>query len=123
MTKIRAKEVRRMFDRGVPGGGRWSPGFFAVILASILASCASHQSNNETPQPGSGITEYKQLTKEALTGLHVALDSLDKLSVQPNPCPPKVMAAFSDEVQKLQVDSLRIRARSQAIQARGDAYF
>jgi hypothetical protein len=31
--------------------------------------------------------------------------------------------AFSNQVQRLQIDSLRIRARAQAILTRGDAYF
>jgi hypothetical protein len=112
-----------MFARGVPGEGRSFLCFFAFLLTFLFASCASHQSNNEPPQPGSGVAEYKQLTKEALAGLQVALDSLNKVVAQPNPCPPKVMAAFSDAVHRLQVDSLRIRARAQAIQTRGDAYF
>jgi hypothetical protein len=89
----------------------------------MLAGCATHQSNIEEPQPGTGIAEYRQLTKEALAALGVALDSLDKLAIQPDPCPPRVITAFSAEVQRLQIDSLRIRSRAQAIQTRGDAYF
>jgi hypothetical protein len=108
MTKIRLKELRRL------------P---ALVLAWMLAGCATHQSNIEEPRPGTGIAEYQQLTREALAALRVALDSLDKLALQPNPCPPKVITAFSDEVQRLQIDSLRIRSRAQAIQTRGDAYF
>jgi hypothetical protein len=67
--------------------------------------------------------EYQQITKEALAALHGALDSLDHIANQTTPCPPKVIAEFSDKVQRMQVDSMRIRARVQAIEARGDAYF
>jgi hypothetical protein len=119
MTKIRSKKLRRLFVWGASIEG-WLP---ALVLAWALAGCATHQSNIEEPRPGAGIAEYQQLTQEALAALRVALDSLDKLAIQPNPCPPKVITAFSGEVQRLQIDSLRIRSRAQAIQTRGDAYF
>jgi hypothetical protein len=108
-----------MFGCGVPGGGQ----VFALVFWCLLGGCATQQSDTSAPEPGSGVVEYKQITKEAIASLHTALDSLDKVSTQPNPCPPKVITAFSDEVQRLQIDSLRIRARAQAIQARGNAYF
>jgi hypothetical protein len=55
--------------------------------------------------------------------MHGTLDSLNQVTTRSNPGPPKLIASFSDKVQRLHVDSLRIRARAQAIQARGDAYF
>jgi hypothetical protein len=55
--------------------------------------------------------------------LHVVLNSLNKVEAQPTPCPPKLIQTFADHVNRLQVDSLRIRARVQVIQARGDSYF
>jgi hypothetical protein len=51
------------------------------------------------------------------------LASLADVSAQSNQCSPKVLAAFSDEFQRLEVESVKIRERSQAMQARGDAYF
>jgi hypothetical protein len=102
--------------------------FLALSIACLVASCATKQSETTTSdatpaEPGSGIVEYRQLTKESLVALHVVLDSLNKFEAQPNPCPPKVIETFADHVNRLQVDSLRIRARAQVIQARGDAYF
>ncbi len=52
-----------------------------------------------------------------------ALKSLATVSTQSNRCAPSVLAAFSAKMQQLQVDSLQLRARAQAMQARGDAYF
>jgi hypothetical protein len=95
----------------------------AVAIASLLGGCATKQLNDDTPKPGSGVAEYRQLTSEAVTAVRAALAALDKVSVASNPCPPKLVAAFASEVQRLHVDSLRIRARGQAIRARGDAYF
>ena len=96
---------------------------FAVAATFLLPGCATKASNDAAPRPGSGVTEYRELTSEAVKAVRAALAALDKVSVASNPCPPKLVAAYAGEVQRLHVDSLRIRARGQAIQARGDAYF
>jgi hypothetical protein len=116
-------EVVKMLVRGVLGEGRHPFSFFAPLFASLLAGCATQDPNSNAPEPGSGVAEYRQITKEALAAVDAALDSLNSVSTQSNPCPPKLIATFSQEVQQLQIDSLPIRARAQAIQARGDAYF
>src|SRR5580765_61441 len=116
MTKTQAKEVRRLVESRVPGDGHRTLCFLALWIACLVGSCATKQSETKpsdtTPaEPGSGIVEYRQLTKESLAALHVVLDSLNKVQAQPNPCPPKVIETFADHVNRLQVDSLRIRAR------------
>src|SRR5689334_3816408 len=123
MTKESAKEAGRVFECEVPGKGRHCFSSLVRIMALVLCGCAGHEPKSTTPEFGSGVTEYKQLTEGALTAVHAALDSLNKVSAHSAPCPPDVIAEFSHQVQKLQIDSLRIRARGQAIQARGDAYF
>jgi hypothetical protein len=94
-----------------------------AVIAGFIAGCASSGASGNTPAPGDGIAEYKQITAESLTEVQAALTSLDKVSAQTNNCSPGVFNAFSSEVQRLQVASIRVRARAQAIQARGDAYF
>jgi len=101
---------------------------YSFLIACLLASCATKQpettpSDTTPAEPGSGVVEYRQLTKESLATLHDVLDSLNKVEAQPSPCPPKAIEAFADHVNRLQVGSMRIRARVQVIQARGDAYF
>ncbi len=93
------------------------------MLAGLLAGCATKESASSAPRRLKGVEEYKQLAAQALHGVQAALQSLDQVSAQAEPCSPKVVAAFSNQVQRLQVESIRVRARSQAIQARGDAYF
>jgi hypothetical protein len=96
---------------------------FAVVATYLLAGCATKESNGAAPRPGSGVAEYRELTSEAAKAVRAALATLDKVSVASNPCPPKLVAAYANQVKRLHVDSLRIRARGQAIRARGDAYF
>jgi len=52
-----------------------------------------------------------------------ALGWLDRIGAQTNRCPPKLVEGFSEEVDRLHSESLRMRARARAIVARGDAYF
>jgi hypothetical protein len=75
------------------------------------------------PRPGSGVHEYRQLTGESVTAVLTALGWLEQISAQTGRCPSKVVSGFAKQVEQLQVDSIRVRARAQAIRARGDAYF
>ena len=86
-----------------------------AVIVSLLTSCRSKE-----PE---GVKEYREITNEALTTVKATLGALDKVRAHSDHCPPKIVAAFDEQVQRLQVDSLRVRARSQAILARGDAYF
>ncbi len=98
-----------------------------VLLAGLalllLAGCASSGSQAKKPRPRDGIAEYRQVAVDARKAMRSALNSLAAVSAEPNRCPPKVLSAFSAEMQRLQVDSLQLRARAQAMEARGDAYF
>jgi len=96
--------------------------FRLVILISTLCGCATKEPSS-APQPGNGIQEYHQLTKQAVTLVHATLDSLELISARTNSCPPKIVEAFEKQLQRLQIESIQVRARVQAIQARGDAYF
>lgn len=95
----------------------------STLLITAFVGCATHDSTSAPTRPGSGVAEYQQLTIQAQKAVTSALNSLDKVSGHTNNCPQNIRASLADNVQRLQVDSLRIRARAQAIQARGDAYF
>jgi len=87
---------------------------FAFLLTVFLFGCAT----KEVP----GIVEYRQSTAQALTGVQDALKSLDQVNARTPPS-SRVVSTYSRDVQKLEVDSIKVRARSRAILARGDAYF
>jgi len=95
----------------------------AVGILVLAPSCATKHSSGDGPRPGSGIAEYRRVSTDAEKALSRALASLAAVSAQSNVCSPEVLRSFSGEIRQLQVDSLQIRARSLAMQARGDAYF
>ena len=86
-----------------------------LALTSLFAGCRTKDL--------SGVKEYQQIRAEASTAVQRALKALDPISDSTNPYPAKLVAALGQQVHRLKVDSVRLRARSQAILARGDAYF
>lgn len=98
---------------------------FAIALPIVLLTvgCVSNAPNSAKPPPGSDIAEYRKAVADAQNALGRSLTSLAAVSAQSNRCSPKVVAAFSDEFQRLEVESVQLREHFQAMQARGDAYF
>ncbi len=92
-------------------------------VVTTLAGCATKDATTKVPQPKNGIAEYRMIVGESIQGIEAALRALDQVNAQTQSCPPKVIAAFSKEVERLQVNSIKVRSRTQALQARGDAYF
>jgi hypothetical protein len=90
-------------------------GLCLLATALLLPGCA-------TPK-FSGIEEYQKLTTEATTATRACVQALTRLSARPGPPLPKATADFERSVQRLQVNSIRIRARARAIRTRGDDYF
>ncbi len=100
--------------------------FTHLLLAAatlLAAGCATEESSRPAPQPGEGLAEHRQLLRRASQAIAQARSCLDRVSAQTNPCPPRLVAALAEQVQDLQVKSLKVRSRWQAMQARGEAYF
>jgi hypothetical protein len=95
----------------------------ATVLACLPACKTSEPSSTSRTRPGTGTEEYQKLVTESETAVLEALHWLDQAAAQTNLCPPKLVSRFSRQVEQLQSESLRVRARAQAIQTRGDAYF
>ena len=93
------------------------------MIACLLAGCATGNRDGGSVRPQNGVEEYRELTNEARTAVNSALVALDKVTPPTGGPSTNEVAAFAREVQHLQVKSLRVRARAQAIQTRGDAYF
>jgi hypothetical protein len=98
-------------------------GFAALGSLLVAVGCASTDTEAPGPRPRDGIAEYRQVAVEAKKVMQGTLSSLAAVSAQPNRCAPDVLAAFSAATQRLQVESIPLRERAQAMQARGDAYF
>jgi hypothetical protein len=98
----------------------WLP---PATVAAVLLGCASTSTTGKTPTLRDDFREYRQIVVEAMGLVDTAMRSLDEVSVQANRDPRPAYEAFAKTVHRLEVDSVRIRARAQAMRARGDAYF
>ena len=92
-----------------------NPALPFVVIVCLLSGCAT--------QKFAGVEEYKQVTRQAQTAVQNSFRALEQISDNTGHCTPKMVATFQDQLQRLQVDSVRLRARARAIRARGDAYF
>jgi hypothetical protein len=98
----------------------------AILLSAVVimaAGCAARDKTVVQGKPGQGIQEFRQMTCSADKAVEAALQALERVSAATPTCPPDVTAALSKEVERLEVDSLQVRAHAQALLARGDAYF
>jgi hypothetical protein len=86
-----------------------------LFSALVLSGCGGKKLK--------GVEEYRHITSEAKHNVEKALKMLDRLDEHADNCTPGIVKDFSSELQNLEVRSFQIRARAQAIQARGDAYF
>jgi hypothetical protein len=96
-----------------------------ILAAAVvtLAGCATRDGAGPAPQPKQGLAEHQRILRAASKGIASALSCLERVSAQTNRCPSRLVAALAAEVQDLQVKSIKVRSRWQAMQARGDAYF
>ncbi len=89
------------------------------LTLAALTACATHRAG-PTTKPGSGVAEYRQIVVFSLHSIDMTLASLERLTIEPN---RKSFDAFNERVHQREVDSVGVRARAQAMEARGDAYF
>ena len=94
---------------------KWLP-IFIVAFACILTGCA-------TAPKLRGVEDYKSITAQATTEVNLALGALEKVSANADRPTPHLVTSFNESVKRLEVNSQTVRAKAQAIQARGDAYF
>src|SRR5208282_2631580 len=94
-----------------------------AALGAVLLGCASTESARKEPTPRDDFREYRQLVVQAMGQVDTTLRALDEISVEANRDPRRAYVAFAKAVHRLEVDSIRMRARAQAMRARGDAYF
>ncbi|HYV28907.1 MAG TPA: hypothetical protein VFA77_15335 [Candidatus Eisenbacteria bacterium] len=97
--------------------------FLSLAALMLGFGCTSRQQVTEKIRPGSRIPEYRQVTVGAEKAVEAVLASLATVGAQSSQCPPEVLTNFSAQVRRLQVESVQVRARTEAMQARGDEYF
>jgi len=95
----------------------------AALIGSLLAGCATDDTRSRAIRGGEGIPEYQALVKQSVQSMEKALSALDRVTTATVPLSPRTVARFSSRIVSLQAESLKVRARSQALQTRGDAFF
>ena len=98
----------------------WLP---PAAVVAVLLGCASTGTAPKAPTPRDDFREYRQIVVLTMSLVDTAMRSLDEVSVQANRDPRPAYAAFARAVHRLEVDSIKVRAHTQAMRARGDAYF
>lgn len=86
-----------------------------LCASAILLGCAT----KDLP----GVMEYQEIVAQAKAEVANAVATLEKVEAQGAKVPAGITVDFSSEVVRLEVNSIQIRERVQAIQARGDVYF
>jgi hypothetical protein len=105
----------------IPGGYlRW---LTPTAIAAVMIGCASTETGQKEPTPRQDFIEYRQIVVQAMDLVDGSLRALDEISVHANRNPRPAYEAFAKLVHRLEVDSIKVRARTQAMRSRGDAYF
>jgi len=96
-----------------------------LTLSLVLPGCAGPSGKSSQPKPGSGIAEYRQITREAHRSVTATVESLEALArpSMGDSKPHPELARFDRALHDLELTSVKIRARAEAIIARDEAYF
>ena len=103
----------------------------SLALAWLVSGCASPSGDSSAPKPGSGIAEYRVVTRGAHRAVADIVQSLEALA-QPRgttlaatqvASPHPGLREFDRAFHQLELTSVKTRARAEAIIARGQSYF
>ena len=97
----------------------------AWLALALAGGCTTSSDTSTVPKPGRGIADYRQVVREAHRAVSATVQSLDGLVLPPTmtPVPPTALSQFDKSFSRLEVTSVKARARAEAIIARGEAYF
>ena len=90
---------------------------------AALVGCATTETAPKVPTPRADFIEYRQIVVQSMNLMDATLHSLDEVSVQAHGNPRPAYETFAKAVHRIEVDSIKMRARTHAMRARGDAYF
>ena len=89
----------------------------AALLAAGCANRGSH------PRPGSGLADYRKIVVEVRNAAAASNDALDGIENVSTQGAAKSVERFDRALEKFEVISIRARAKADAMEARGTAYF
>jgi len=120
---IRAMTIHATVRFGIQRSRWCCRGLSAVAVVAVLIGCVSTETAWKEPTPRQDFIEYRRIVVQAMSQIEAVLHALDEVCVQANRDPRPAYQAFAKAVHRLEVDSIKVRARTQAMRARGDAYF
>ena len=97
--------------------------FPVVVVALLAAGCATSDSGSRPARPGAGLAEYRQLVMDLRKAVIASRQYAEVLTTTPESKSTVAHARFDEAVQRLEVVSMRVRARADAMEKRGEAYF
>ena len=93
-----------------------------AALGLLIAGCAGPPRAGSQPKPGSGIVEYREITRQAHRAVTDVVDSLEALAPGSSGF-DRQLARFDRAFKQLELTSVKARARAEAIIRRGQGYF
>ena len=106
------------------GGGFWQCCIAALTVALLFATgCATSHSGSQTTRPGDGLREYQRLVLDLRKDVTLTRQALETLTAATQKNSAAAYARFDDSLQRLEVVSIKARARADAMEKRGEAYF
>src|SRR5262245_57825346 len=94
-----------------------------AIMLVLATGCATSESGSRPARPGAGLAEYRQLVVDLRKAVMASRQSAETLTTTPESKSAVAHARFDESVQRLEVVSLKARARADAMEKRGEAYF
>ena len=102
-----------------------SPGPWIALVVSLLlsAGCATSGPDARAPRPGDGLREYHRLVADLRQDVKVTRQSVEALAVATQKNSAAACARFDKALHRTEVVSIKARARADAMEKRGEAYF
>lgn len=94
-----------------------------IIAVCFAAGCATSGSGSRPPQRGEGLREYQQLVAVLRQAVTASRQSVATLAAVTQGRATTAFAQFDTSLQRLEVVSIKARARADAMEQRGEAYF
>ena len=103
--------------------GAWRWCLIVLLPILVVTGCATSGSGSRPPKRGEGLREYQQLVSGLLKAVTASRQSLETLSTTTLGNAAATYARFDSSLQRLEVVSIKARARAEAMEQRGEAYF
>jgi hypothetical protein len=104
--------------------GAWPCSLIALVVAMLLsAGCATSEHGARPPRPGEGLREYQRLLLDLRQDVTRTQQALGALAAATQKNSAAAYARFDESLQRLEVVSIKSRARADAMEKRGAAYF